>query len=89
MFFPASGRGSAILAGASTPSRIALAAALCLAAAACARAPESPIAAADPAAPARPVEYRPVLSGYESARPADPAPWRDRNQSVAPKEKTP
>jgi hypothetical protein len=88
MFALTSGRVSAILRR-TTPHRVALAAALCLAASACARAPESFVAAADPAATARPVTYRPVLSGYESARPADPAPWRERNRSVTPQEKRP
>jgi hypothetical protein len=58
--------------------------------AACAAAPAGPSApAADPQGAARPVSYRPVLSGYESARPAEPQSWRERNQNVTPQEKKP
>jgi len=31
--------------------------------------------------------YRPVLGGYVSQRPVDPAPWREQNDRVAPAEK--
>ena len=34
-----------------------------------------------------PVAYKPVLSGYTAQRPADPKPWRERNESVTPQEK--
>jgi hypothetical protein len=54
--------------------------------AACAARPElTPPAAL--AQSATPVSYKPVLSGYVAQRPADPKPWRERNDSVAPQEK--
>ena len=34
-----------------------------------------------------PVAYRPVLSTYSSQRPAEPAPWRERNDHVTPTQK--
>jgi hypothetical protein len=45
------------------------------------------IAAADPADPAAkvaPVGYRSTTAPYTSLRPSAPAPWRERNGSVAP-----
>src|SRR5262245_260852 len=52
--------------------------------------PPGPQAGADPSdASARvPVaSYRSVTRGYESRRPVEPAPWRERNDSVAPEQK--
>jgi len=39
---------------------------------------------ADPAAPVRAVGYRSTIAPYTSLRPATPAPWRERNEDVAP-----
>jgi hypothetical protein len=41
----------------------------------------------DPAARAPAAPYRSVTSGYQSRRPVEPAPWRERNDRVAPAEK--
>lgn len=65
-------------------------AALGLLTAACAATPERLQAGADPSDPAArvaPAAYRPALSGYVSQRPVGPAPWRERNEQVAPAEK--
>jgi hypothetical protein len=46
-----------------------------------------PVAVADPADPAAKVAavgYRSTIAPYASLRPATSAPWRDRNDSVAP-----
>ena len=59
---------------------------LCAVLSACAPRTELP-AAADPASPVTATGYRPVLSGYETARPAEPKAWRERNDAVAPREK--
>ena len=40
---------------------------------------------ADPAATAARVGYRSTIAPYTSLRPSTPAPWRERNDSVAPK----
>ena len=58
--------------------------------AACAASSARPIAGLDPADPESPVP--PVRAGntlgtYVSQRPVDPAPWRERNERVAPKAK--
>jgi len=42
---------------------------------------------ADPAAKVAPVGYRSTTAPYTSLRPATPAPWRDRNDAVAPQPK--
>lgn len=42
---------------------------------------------ADPAANVAPAGYSPPLAPYTSLRPAAPAPWRERNDSVAPQTK--
>jgi hypothetical protein len=42
---------------------------------------------ADPAAKVAPVGYRSTVAPYTSLRPATPAPWRDRNDAVAPRPK--
>ncbi|MCK1721904.1 hypothetical protein [Bradyrhizobium sp. 141] len=50
----------------------------------------SQVASADPADPAAkvaPVGYRSTIAPYTSLRPATPAPWRDRNDAVAPRPK--
>jgi hypothetical protein len=55
--------------------------------AACAAAPARLNAGADPADPdarVASVAYRPTLDGYASQRPVGPAPWRERNDKVAP-----
>ena len=62
-------------------------AALLLAAVAGCTTPPAPLAGPDPSdphAPSRPVAYRPVVGPYTSARPADPAAWREHNERVAP-----
>ncbi|AMN42042.1 hypothetical protein [Rhodoplanes sp. Z2-YC6860] len=49
-----------------------------------------PQAGADPSDAAARVptsSYRSVTRGYESRRPVEPAPWRERNDSVAPEQK--
>ncbi|AJA65280.1 hypothetical protein JQ582_27055 [Bradyrhizobium japonicum] len=49
-----------------------------------------PVAGADPADPAAKVArvgYRSTIAPYTSLRPAAPAPWRERNDSVAPQPK--
>jgi len=40
---------------------------------------------ADPAAGIRPIHDRATTSPYVSLRPASPAPWRQRNDDVAPR----
>jgi hypothetical protein len=48
------------------------------------------MAVADPADPAAKVaraSYRSTIAPYSSLRPATPAPWRDRNDAVAPQPK--
>jgi hypothetical protein len=53
----------------------------------CTALPNPPIAGADPASPAArtpPVGYRSTVGPYVSRRPAEPAPWREQNQRVAP-----
>ena len=40
--------------------------------------------ASDPNVRVPPVAYRPVLGTYSSQRPVEPAPWRERNDRVAP-----
>jgi hypothetical protein len=39
---------------------------------------------ADPSAKVKGVGYRSTIAPYTSLRPVAPAPWRDRNDSVAP-----
>jgi hypothetical protein len=46
--------------------------------------PEATANPADPRAPAKTAAYRPVLGGYVSRRPVDPAPWREQNERVTP-----
>lgn len=49
-----------------------------------------PQASADPSDAAARVptaSYRSVTRGYDSRRPVEPAPWRERNDSVAPEQK--
>lgn len=45
------------------------------------------IATADPAAKVARVGYRSTVAPYTSLRPAAPAPWRERNDAVAPQPK--
>ena len=62
---------------------------LCLLISACVTAPEPPLAGPDPSSPTARVPataYRPVLGGYVSQRPVEPAPWREQNERVAPSE---
>jgi hypothetical protein len=56
----------------------------CTALAACA-VPQATPGAADTGARAPAADYRPVLSGYTSARPVEPGDWRTKNTNVAPK----
>ncbi|MCP3476194.1 hypothetical protein NLM33_38925 [Bradyrhizobium sp. CCGUVB1N3] len=53
----------------------------------CMPATTAPLAKADPADPAAKVArvgYRSTIAPYSSLRPAPPAPWRERNDSVSP-----
>ena len=53
----------------------------------CAASPPRPFQeanASDPDARVPPTAYRPVLGTYSSQRPVEPAPWRERNDRVAP-----
>lgn len=53
----------------------------------CASIPQQPFDganASDPEARVPPAVYRPVLGNYSSQRPVEPAPWRERNDRVAP-----
>ena len=43
---------------------------------------------ADPAARTAGVGYRSTIAPYTSMRPSQPAPWRERNEKVAPQPKT-
>lgn len=43
--------------------------------------------AADPSARVARVGYRSTVAPYSSLRPAAPAPWRERNDGVAPQSK--
>jgi hypothetical protein len=45
------------------------------------------VAGADPAAKVARAGYRSTIAPYTSLRPAAPAPWRERNESVAPQPK--
>jgi hypothetical protein len=72
--------------GARARSRACGALLTCVFLSACA-APQTYIAAADPQSGSPGVAVRPAFSGYQSARPAEPKPWRERNDAVAPKEK--
>lgn len=58
---------------------------LCAAATACSSPPPAALGldAADPGSRAS-LSYRPVTSGYTSARPAEPATWRDKNNAAPP-----
>ena len=63
---------------------------LCLLTTACVSTAERPIAGPDPSDPnarAPAIAYRPVLGGYVSQRPVEPAPWREQNDRVAPAQK--
>lgn len=42
---------------------------------------------ADASARLQATSYRSVVSGYESSRPSDPLPWRERNERVTPEAK--
>jgi len=42
---------------------------------------------ADPAAKVAGVDYRSTTAPYRSLRPSTPASWRERNDSVAPRQK--
>ena len=66
---------------------VAGACALSLLSAGCITSADGPHAVPDPSVarvrvPA--VAYRPVLGGYISQRPVEPAPWREQNERVAP-----
>ena len=66
------------------------AAGLCLLAAACSTPPDRLAAGPGPADPnvrGSAASYRPVLSGYTSQRPVEPAPWREQNDRVAPRKR--
>ena len=43
---------------------------------------------ADPAAKVAGVRYRSTIAPYTSMRPSTPAPWRERNDGVAPQPKS-
>lgn len=62
-------------------------AAFCLLMTSCSATPERLLAGASPDDPGISVpatSYRSVLAGYASQRPVAPAPWRERNERVAP-----
>jgi hypothetical protein len=46
--------------------------------------PASVLAAADPGSPVPAVRYSSVTAPYRSQRPVEPAPWRERNERIAP-----
>ena len=46
--------------------------------------PASVLAAADPGSPVPTVRYSSVTAPYKSQRPVEPAPWRERNERIAP-----
>jgi hypothetical protein len=72
---------------ASRAVRVGCVAALCLFTAACFATPERPLAGPDPSDPSAHTPaavYRPVLGGYTSQRPVEPAPWREQMERVAP-----
>jgi hypothetical protein len=79
------------------PSQIQLAVraivpALALLLAGCIDAPRAPVAGPDPSDPgarAPRVDYRSTIGSYKSQRPAEPGPWGEQNQSVAPQLKSP
>ena len=55
--------------------------------AACTAAPHQPFSGPDPSnatTPVRGVGYRSTVGSYASQRPAEPAPWREQNDRVAP-----
>ena len=63
---------------------------LCLLTTACVSTAKRPIAGPDPSDPnarAPATAYRPVLGGYVSQRPVEPAPWHEQNDRVAPAQK--
>ena len=69
--------------------RIGLAAVAAVASAveACTPPPPLPLAGPDPADPRTRVPaitYRSAVSSYESRRPAEPRPWQDQNDPIAP-----
>jgi hypothetical protein len=63
---------------------------LALSVAACAAAPR-PFAGPDPSNPSArvaAVSYRSTIGSFTSQRPAEPAPWGQRNERVAPQPKS-
>lgn len=75
------------LVGFQWPVLAAILAAIAIALSGCMPATTAPLAQADPADPAAPVKrvgYRSTIAPYSSLRPATPAPWRERNDSVTP-----
>ncbi len=57
----------------------------------CTDAPRSPAAGPDPSDPgarAPRVDYRSTIGPYKSQRPADPTPWTEQNERVAPAPKS-
>ena len=46
--------------------------------------PRTGLDPSDPAVRLPVTSYRTVTGGYQSRRPVDPAPWRERNDGVAP-----
>jgi hypothetical protein len=58
--------------------------------AACTSAPPSLQSGPDPSDPdvrVAPAAYRSAFSGYSNPRPAEPKPWQQRNERVAPERK--
>jgi hypothetical protein len=56
----------------------------------CSAPPPLPVAGRDPSDPSAhtaPVRYRSTIAPYTSRRPADPVPWREQNEHVAPSAK--
>ena len=68
-------------------TQVAAVGALCLLCTACVTGPGVAPAvpdASDASVRVPAVAYRPVLGGYISQRPVEPAPWREQNERVAP-----
>jgi starvation-inducible outer membrane lipoprotein len=52
----------------------------------CVTVPPAPLAGdvTDPTVATQPIQYRPVVTGYESRRPVEVGDWRELNRRVGP-----
>lgn len=52
----------------------------------CVAVPPAPLVGdvTDPTVATRPIQYRSVVTGYESRRPVEPEDWRELNRRVGP-----